>query len=131
MCSTSVAAVLSRNSLAFGSASHPDAIAFRLNCWPEFLAAFVIVCLSFCAEATAFQDAAVSTNAEEVPAARRIAVVICGHPGDADHVELFQGSVEKIQTGLTTHYQFATENIHVFMGDEEDSESSEADFTGS
>ena len=125
MCLNSVAAVPSRNALASGSASQPDASAFRLICLPKFLAAFVIVCLSFCVEATAFQDAAVSVNAEAVPAARRIAVIICGHPGDADHVDLFRGSVEKIQTGLAIHYQFAAENIHVFIGDEEDSESSE------
>ncbi len=90
------------------------------------LAAFVIACLSFCVEATAFQDATVGSNAEEPPAPRRIAVIICGHPGDADHVEPFQGSVEKIRTGLAAHYQFAKENIHVFMGDEEESETAEA-----
>ena len=63
--------------------------------------------------------------AVEVPAAakdsqtgRRLAIVLCGHPGDQDHIELFRGSVEKIRTGLTTHYQFLPENIHVFIGED-------------
>ena len=87
------------------------------------MVAFVMVYLSLCVEATAFQDAAVSTGAGEVSASRRIAVIICGHPGDAEHVELFQGSVDKIRTGLATHYEFAPVDIHVFHGDEEDADS--------
>ena len=64
-------------------------------------------------------------QATDQPAARRFAVIICGHPGDADHVEMFQGSVDKIRMGLAAHYQFAPENIHVFIGDEESNEAEE------
>jgi hypothetical protein len=98
-------------------------------CLAKFFAALVIVLLSHCAEASEFQDAAESTGAGEVSASRRIAVIICGHPGDADHVELFQGAVEKIRTGLAAHYQFAPVDIHVFNGDEEDADSDPAQAT--
>jgi hypothetical protein len=125
----SVTAVISRNALACGSAQQPDANAFRLMCLAKFIAAFVIVLLSHCAEASEFQDAAESAGAGEVSASRRIAVIICGHPGDADHVELFQGAVEKIRTGLAAHYQFAPVDIHVFNGDEEDADSDPAQAT--
>ena len=64
----------------------------------------------------------VPATANDSPAGRRIAIVLCGHPGDDDHIELFRGSVEKIRAGLTTHYQFLPENIHVFMGEDADSE---------
>ena len=64
-------------------------------------------------------------QATDQPAARRFAVIICGHPGDVDHVEMFQGSVDKIRMGLAAHYQFAPENIHVFIGDEESKKAEE------
>lgn len=51
---------------------------------------------------------------------RRIAIVLCGHPGDSDHVALFQSAAEKIRTGLTMHYEFRPENVHVFSGEDAD-----------
>lgn len=125
MWCNSVAAVISRNALASGSARQ-DSKAFRFMCLAKFLAAFVIVLLSCGDETYGFQDAAESTSGGEVSASRRIAVIICGHPGDADHVELFQGAVEKIRTGLAAHYQFAPVDIHVFNGDEEDADADPA-----
>lgn len=96
--------------------------------------AIFIMCLCLCdagladpcpADEPATKAAAadvVAATANDLPTGRRIAVVLCGHPGDEAHVELFRGSVEKIRTGLTTQYQFLPENIHVFMGEDADSE---------
>lgn len=119
----SMVAFISRNASASGSARQPDANAFRLICLARCLAVFVIVLLNHSAEAREFQESAESTGAGEASASRRIAVIICGHPGDADHVELFQGSVENIRTGLAAHYEFAPVDIHVFHGDEVDADS--------
>ena len=75
-------------------------------------------------EIPAAVEAATTTDAVPVAdksgpsAGRQIAVVLCGHPGDQEHLELFRASVEKIRTGLSAHYQFQPENIHVFMGED-------------
>ncbi len=51
---------------------------------------------------------------------RRIAVIIVGHPGDNEHVEMFRSAVAKIRNGMVEHYGFRAEDIHVFTGDGEE-----------
>ena len=51
------------------------------------------------------------------PGVRR-ALILCGLPGDADHRKLFAETVERLGTGLTTHHDFAPENVAILWGDE-------------
>ncbi|MBI3463642.1 MAG: hypothetical protein HY000_11380 [Planctomycetes bacterium] len=48
----------------------------------------------------------------------RRALIICGLAGDAEHRELFAGTLESIHAGLTTRLGFAAENVRVLWGDE-------------
>jgi len=57
---------------------------------------------------------------------RRIAVIIVGHPGDSDHAALFKSSLEKIRTGLESHYGFHADDIHVFSGEPDEENSPDA-----
>ncbi len=69
------------------------------------------------------EPVAASTPSVQKPAqGKRIAVIIQGHPGDADHAKLYHSSMEKIRGGMITHYGFLSEDIHVFSGDGETSD---------
>ncbi len=46
----------------------------------------------------------------------RHALVICGHPGDAEHQTLFAEAVTKVRQGLTENFEFAEEHVAVMFG---------------
>lgn len=56
-------------------------------------------------------------NAVDANGVRR-AVIVCGLPGDAEHRELFAGTVEKLYAGLTGRLDFEAENVAVLFSDE-------------
>ena len=94
--------------------------------------AIVTICLNTASTGMADEPTAAEAPATDVqPTAhvsqtgRRIAIVLCGHPGDQEHIALFRTSVEKIRTGMTAHYQFLPENIHVFTGEDADKEAAD------
>jgi len=69
------------------------------------------------------KEAPASSSADDkIVHGRRIAVIIQGHPGDADHAELYRSSMEKIRGGMIAHYGFLPDDVHVFSGDGEANE---------
>lgn len=48
----------------------------------------------------------------------RHALILCGHPGDADHVKSFAATVGKLREGLTKTLGIPTERQHVVFGSE-------------
>ena len=80
----------------------------------------LVMLLSMLTPKTAFADETATAADIATFSNRRIAVIIVGHPGDTDHVKLFNSSLEKIYAGLVAHYGFNVDDIHVFSGDADD-----------
>jgi hypothetical protein len=56
-------------------------------------------------------------TAEPPPAPRQLhALILCGHPGDAEHVKTFADTVRKLGDGLTKTIGIPTEQQHVVFG---------------
>ncbi len=57
-------------------------------------------------------------SAEEGPSPQgtRRALIICGHPGDAEHQALFADAVTNLRRGLTENFDFAEDQISVMFG---------------
>jgi hypothetical protein len=51
------------------------------------------------------------------------ALVICGHPGDAEHIQLFAETIDKLHTGLTATLKIDPANVVILHGFESDDES--------
>ena len=49
---------------------------------------------------------------------RRHALILCGHPGDAEHVQAFTETVRKLSSGLTTTVGIPLERQHILFGAE-------------
>lgn len=62
------------------------------------------------------------TVAVTKPVGIQRALIICGLPGDKEHAELFEQSVQKIRAALTNRYGVAIENIKVQFGRPEEQE---------
>jgi hypothetical protein len=62
--------------------------------------------------------AGAGTPAELAAPGVRRALIVCGLAGDVDHRKLFAETVEKLCTGLTTHHNFARENVAILWGDQ-------------
>ncbi|HEX5444590.1 MAG TPA: hypothetical protein VFW87_12200 [Pirellulales bacterium] len=52
------------------------------------------------------------------PGGVRRALIVCGLPGDAEHRELFAGTIEKLYGALTGRLGFPAENVAVLFSDE-------------
>src|SRR5205085_2483886 len=50
------------------------------------------------------------------PPLKRHALIICGHPGDAEHVKSFTETVRKLGEGLTKTAGIPPERQHVLFG---------------
>lgn len=50
------------------------------------------------------------------PRGTRRALIICGHPGDAEHQTLFADAVTKLRQGLTENFDFAEDHVSVMFG---------------
>lgn len=84
------------------------------------IAGCALIALTVAAGLTSADEPVASSTA-----GNRFALILCGHPGDSDHVEPFRATVEKIRAGLADHYQYSADNIHVLSGgDEPDDEDS-------
>jgi hypothetical protein len=55
-------------------------------------------------------------NKELAPPKERHALIVCGHPGDADHVKSFTETVRKLGDGLNKTLGIPTERQHVLFG---------------
>lgn len=53
---------------------------------------------------------------ELVPPKQRHALILCGHPGDADHVKSFAETVRKLNDGLAKTLGIPAERQHVLFG---------------
>lgn len=49
---------------------------------------------------------------------RRRALIICGHPGDEEHREMYAQIVQTVHDALTGRYGFAAEDVQVWFGTE-------------
>lgn len=91
-------------------------LGFRLGC--EIGLAFIVsVCL---VGAASSEDEAPATAA-----GRRHAIVICGHPGDADHHKTYSETVTKLQVALTANCGIKPEHVSVLFGGESQDADSE------
>ncbi len=52
----------------------------------------------------------------EAPVGARWALIVCGHPGDEEHQELYAESVQGIANGLINRLRFSSENIRIQFG---------------
>lgn len=72
-----------------------------------------------CAESDRSEvNGASSSEVSAVTGVRR-ALIICGHPGDDEHRELFAATVERMQTALVDRYGFDADAVWVLFGGEE------------
>jgi hypothetical protein len=55
-------------------------------------------------------------NKEVTPPKQRHALILCGHPGDADHVKSFTDTVRKLGEGLTKTLEIPKERQHILFG---------------
>lgn len=55
-------------------------------------------------------------NRELVPPKKRHALILCGHPGDAEHVKSFSETVRKLNAGLTKSLGIPAERQYVLFG---------------
>lgn len=55
-------------------------------------------------------------NKEPAPPRQRHALILCGHPGDAEHVKSFTETVRKLGDGLTKTLGIPPERQHVLFG---------------
>lgn len=53
---------------------------------------------------------------KEAPLPKRHALILCGHPGDAEHVKSFTETVRKLGAGLTKTVGIPAERQHVLFG---------------
>src|SRR5205823_3029849 len=56
------------------------------------------------------------TDKELAPPKIRHALILCGHPGDADHVKSFTDTIRKLSDGLTRTVGIPAERQHVLFG---------------
>jgi len=57
-----------------------------------------------------------AVNKELIPPKNRHALILCGHPGDAEHVKSFTETVRKLSDGLTKSLGIAPERQYVLFG---------------
>src|SRR5262249_60115415 len=55
-------------------------------------------------------------DAAPAPPKERHALILCGHPGDAEHVKLFTQTVRKLGEGLTKTVGIPAERQHILFG---------------
>lgn len=77
-----------------------------------------------------FSIMAISSALADAPSGVRHALIICGHPGDDEHQELFADSVNRIRHALTSRFGFDAELIRVQFGGREDQPLSITDARG-
>jgi hypothetical protein len=75
--------------------------------------------------ATIFLPLAASALAQaEEPAGTKRAIIICGHPGDEEHREMFAESIVRIRESLTGRFGFPQPHVWVWFGIDDADESS-------
>ncbi len=57
-----------------------------------------------------------AVNKELVPPKKRHALILCGHPGDAEHVKSFTETIRKLNDGLTKSLGIPAERQHALFG---------------
>jgi hypothetical protein len=77
-----------------------------------------------------FALTAISSPLAHSPSGVRHALIICGHPGDDGHQELFADSVNRIRRALTSRFGFDANMMRVQFGSREDQQPAITDAHG-
>src|SRR5437660_9077285 len=83
--------------------------------WTVGLVTFLVT-LSPCHLVTLSAQPVEPADKELTPPRERHALILCGHPGDAEHVKSFTETVRKLGAGLTKTVGIPAERQHILFG---------------